>query len=88
MSLSKDLENWMGNLPNEIRTKIPLINLSIPGTHDSCAYGVTSRSKIAPDAEEAVKILYHFVPCIVRKWAKTQKYSLYEQLENGIRYMN
>ncbi|KAG5674437.1 hypothetical protein PVAND_004408 [Polypedilum vanderplanki] len=85
---SRDLENWMGNLPSKIRSNIPIINLAIPGSHDSCAYAVTKRSKIAPDAEKIVKRLYRFIPCIVRRWAKTQKYSLYEQLENGIRYFD
>lgn len=75
----------MGNLPNLIRDRIPIINLAIPGTHDSGAYGVNRRSKIAPDAEDVIRQLYRFIPFVVRKWAKTQKYTFKEQLQNGIR---
>lgn len=75
----------MGKLPGIIRDRIPIINLAIPGSHDSGAYGVNRNSKIAPDAEDVVRELYRFIPFIVRKWAKTQKYTFRQQLENGIR---
>lgn len=79
----------MSKLPErEIRQTIPIINLAIPGSHDSCSYGISQKSHIGPDAEKVVKYLYSIIPCsrfVIRRWAKTQKYSLLEQLNNGIR---
>lgn len=75
----------MTNLPPHIRERIPIINLAIPGSHDSCSYGINKKSKIAPDSEEVVKKIFPFVPCVVRRWAKTQKFSMSQQLEGGIR---
>lgn len=85
MSLADDLENWMGNLPPMLRERVPVINLAIPGSHDSGSYGINRKSKLAPDAEEVVQKIFPFVPCVVRRWSKTQKYSILDQLNNGIR---
>lgn len=86
MNLSSDLENWMGNIPDAVRDKVPIIYLAIPGSHDSASYGINGRSKLAPDAEEIVKKLYRVIPCVVRRWAKTQKYNIRDQLGSGIRF--
>lgn len=83
--LSNDLENWMSNLSRQIRDEIPVINLAIPGSHDSCTYGMSNKSLPAPDAEDTVRKLYNFVPCVVRRWAKTQTYTISDQLSHGIR---
>lgn len=85
MSFSNDLENWMGKLPDELRNNVPVINLAIPGSHDSGSYGINKKSKLAPDAEEIVQKIFPFVPCVVRRWSKTQKYTILDQLKNGIR---
>lgn len=85
MSYSDDLENWMSNLPHALRSNVPVINLAIPGSHDSGSYGISRKAKLAPDAEEILKRIYPFVPCIVQRWSKTQKYSIADQLVNGIR---
>lgn len=83
--LSADLENWMTNLPATLRNDVPIINLAIPGSHDSASYGINKKSKIAPDSEKIIKIIFPFVPCVVKRWAKTQEYSAMEQCEAGIR---
>jgi len=88
MSFSHDLENWMAKLPICIRDKVPLINLAIPGSHDSGSYGISGRSRIAPDAENIIRKLFPFVPCVIRRWSKTQQYSIEDQLNNGIRYLD
>lgn len=84
MRYSDDLENWMANLSPGIRA-MPVIHLAIPGSHDSASYGINRRAKLAPDAEPIVQKIYPFVPCIIRRWSKTQKYSVEDQLKNGIR---
>ena len=69
-------------LPNELK-KLQIIYLAIPGSHDSMSYDL--KNEVAPDADPIVQRIYKYVPCIVRKWAQTQKYSITEQLQNGIR---
>lgn len=85
MSLSDDLENWMGNISDDIRSQVPVINLAIPGSHDSGSYGIRKKAKIAPDAEDIVRKIYPYIPCVVRRWARTQKYTVRQQLLRGIR---
>lgn len=41
--LSDDLENWMQNLNSDVKRCIPIINLAIPGSHDSMSYGINRR---------------------------------------------
>ncbi|CRK99941.1 CLUMA_CG013240, isoform A [Clunio marinus] len=86
--LSADLENWMTNIPEPVRRNVPIIYLAIPGSHDSATYGINSKSKLAPDAEDIVKKIYPFIPCFVIRWAKTQKFSFRDQLNSGIRYFD
>jgi hypothetical protein len=84
---SDEPEWWMTNLDERIRHQIPIINLAIPGSHDSTSYAITRKSKLAPDAEKFVKFVFPYVPFIVRRWAKTQKLTITEQLNNGIRFV-
>uniref|UniRef100_A0A1B0EZZ8 Putative glycosylphosphatidylinositol-specific phospholipase c n=1 Tax=Lutzomyia longipalpis TaxID=7200 RepID=A0A1B0EZZ8_LUTLO len=85
--LSENLEFWMTNLPASLKD-IPIINLAIPGTHDSMTYDMRALSPVAPDAEACVHVLHKFIPCVIKRWAVTQKLSLREQLKNGIRYLD
>lgn len=78
------LETWMTQLPNSLR-EIPIIYLAIPGTHDSMSYGIRSNAQVAPDAEPAVAKLYKVMPCVVRRWAITQRLNAVQQLVYGIR---
>lgn len=61
------------------------VHISISGSHDSMSYGIRRRSKVAPDAEHIITKLYKVAPCIVRRWAITQKLNVQQQLEGGIR---
>lgn len=85
--LSDDLENWMKNLPTDLK-QIPIINLAIPGSHDSMTYGIDRKSRPAPDAEKDMIDIYKFLPCVVRKWARTQKFNTTKQLKAGIRFLD
>lgn len=87
--LSDDLENWMHNLSPDVKRCIPIINLAIPGSHDSMSYGINRKSEPAPDAEKPMIIVYkYFLPCVVRRWARTQSFSTEEQLRVGVRYFD
>ncbi|XP_055592727.1 PI-PLC X domain-containing protein 3 [Uranotaenia lowii] len=82
-----DLENWMSKLPSELKA-VPIINLAIPGSHDTMSYGIKDNAEIAPDADPIVGTLNKFIPCVVRRWAVTQRYDITEQLKNGVRYFD
>ncbi|XP_052868522.1 PI-PLC X domain-containing protein 2 [Anopheles cruzii] len=82
-----DLENWMGRLPAELKD-VPIINLAIPGSHDTMSYGIKNQAAVAPDADPAVETLNKFIPCVVRRWAVTQRYTIVEQLKCGVRYFD
>lgn len=49
------------------------------------SYGIGRQSPVAPDAEPVVGHLYKVIPCVVRRWAITQKLNTLEQLNYGIR---
>lgn len=81
-----ELKAWMSQMPSALKD-IPLIYLSIPGSHDSMSYGIRPRARVAPDAEPIVSKLYRLMPCVVRRWAITQRLNIMQQLFCGIRYM-
>ncbi|MCX7120617.1 MAG: phosphatidylinositol-specific phospholipase C domain-containing protein [Gammaproteobacteria bacterium] len=92
-SLFADNTNWMSQIPD---SRI-MNQLIIPGTHDSGTYGITPTSKfsLSPDdplpiwIEEISNILpSSLVLNIVAGWSKTQPYTISDQLNNGIRYLD
>lgn len=50
------------------------------------SYGIKRQAKVAPDAEPVINHINKVIPCVVRRWAITQKLSALEQLNHGIRY--
>ncbi|KAF5270660.1 hypothetical protein FQA39_LY01398 [Lamprigera yunnana] len=85
-----NLEFWMTNLPAQLR-QWPLINLAIPGSHDSMTANITRSSKLAPDAEVILKRLRWLGPILrafMYKWCRTQNLNTVEQLKSGIRYFD
>lgn len=90
MELTKDLEYWMTNLPDELR-KVSIIYLAIPGSHNSFTNGIDSTSEVSPDAEEILQILKMFgriTQAIMAPWARCQHYNATLQLNSGIRYFD
>lgn len=61
-----------------------LVDLVIPGTHDSGSHAITPSSPLAPGAPE----LYAKLQQVTAMWAKTQDRTLEEQLFDGIRYLD
>ncbi|EDS32336.1 glycosylphosphatidylinositol-specific phospholipase C [Culex quinquefasciatus] len=82
-----DLENWMGKMPAELKA-VPIINLAIPGSHDTMSYGIKSKAPVAPDADPVVGTLNKYIPCVVKRWAVTQRYDIVDQLKCGVRYFD
>ncbi|XP_055641379.1 PI-PLC X domain-containing protein 3 [Toxorhynchites rutilus septentrionalis] len=87
IDITDDLENWMGKLPPELRA-VPIINLAIPGSHDAMSYGIRDKAPVAPDADPIVETLNKVIPCVVKRWAVTQRYDIVEQLQSGVRYFD
>lgn len=81
---ASEMKLWMTQLPDALKD-IPLINLAIPGTHDSMSFGIRPRARVAPDAVPIVNQLYKVMPCVIRRWAITQSLNTIQQLECGIR---
>lgn len=51
------------------------------------SYGIKPGADIAPDAISIVSHLYRVIPCVVRRWAMTQRLNAVDQLTYGIRYV-
>jgi hypothetical protein len=88
----KDMSNWMAKLaPKIYNTQLNAIML--PGTHDSGTSTLTPSSQIAPDAPSElgwVSKNLPFVPVksLMYRWSYTQRQTISEQLEAGIRYLD
>ncbi|GLG95159.1 PI-PLC X domain-containing protein 3 [Gryllus bimaculatus] len=86
-----DFENWMAQLPNSLR-EVPVINLAIPGSHDSGSCTISRSSAVSPDTSPVVKQLCKIFGAVVKRlvynWVVTQHSSITEQLSGGIRYLD
>lgn len=93
MALREDTchPNWMEQLPSEMRDE-PLMNIAIPGSHDSFTHSMSSNTPIDPGSPKVVAILAAmFGPItrsIVKRWSVTQNLSFRDQLQLGIRYFD
>src|SRR5574343_427291 len=64
-------------------------DLYIPGTHDSTAYHIDFN--ILTNLYKGLSPMFQFLgifPCIVEKFTKTQKATIYEQLCLGVRFLD
>ncbi|XP_066930650.1 PI-PLC X domain-containing protein 2-like [Clytia hemisphaerica] len=80
---------WMTNLPKEL-TMLPITRLAIPGSHDSGAYYLDPKSPICPDESSVIKWAgkYGWGKKIIIRWSITQKSTITQQLNAGIRYFD
>ncbi|KAL1122206.1 hypothetical protein AAG570_003611, partial [Ranatra chinensis] len=66
--------------------------ISSPGSHDSLSYSIKNDAPLSPDAEPEVKSLEKAFGCLMRRimhrWCVTQKYTITEQLNLGIRFFD
>lgn len=82
-----DLANWMKNLPPALRS-LSITNVAIPGTHNAMMYTVMKNSPSAPDAPRHLDVLNRIFPSCVQNWLLTQRYTIRQQLEHGIRFFD
>lgn len=82
-------QTWMSIVFPLLRS-LPLNNLAIPGTHDSCTSEIHSRSKVSSDSP-ALQFLSFLTPVagyFVARWSKCQEKHVKQQLIEGIRYFD
>lgn len=80
---------WMTNLPKALTT-IPTTQLAIPGSHDSGAYYLDLDTPVSPDESNFIKFVGR-TKCgkeVIRRWSLTQKSTITDQLNKGIRYFD
>lgn len=82
-----DLANWMRNLPLTVRS-MPLMHVAIPGSHNAMMYSVLKNSPAAPDAPRGLETMNRLFPTCVQSWLLTQAYTIRQQLEHGVRYLD
>ena len=76
-------EGWVAALYSA-HPKTRVVDLVLPGTHDSGSYAITPSSPPAPGAPDA----YAKVGDLASAWSKTQDQNLEEQLRGGVRYLD
>lgn len=76
-------EGWVSELYAAL-PKTRLVDLILPGTHDSGSYGITASSSPAPGAPA----VYAEIADIASAWSKTQDQTLEQQLQGGVRYLD
>lgn len=80
---------WMEKLPKRFH-KIPLPQLTVPGTHNSAAHQVSYDSYPSPEFS-LFRFIFHLanqfnsIKNFVNDWTITQDVSIYEQLKMGVR---
>ncbi|CAG9317684.1 unnamed protein product [Blepharisma stoltei] len=93
-SLSQDFfSNWIENSLPYIENKT-LKEITLPGTHDSASYFLTSHPLIGEsspwleEASEVAEFMYKPTSTIIKNWSKCQTKNFYEQMKGGIRYFD
>lgn len=85
--------SWMTDVFRDIE-HLAITQVRCVGTHNSGTFGVTSKSKVAPDAPDVLSsgclscLLWCLFRDVVISWAKCQLCNIYEQLSMGIRYLD
>ena len=89
------LNSWMGDTENIIGN-LTLLDISLPGTHDTLTYDLSSTvANNANSLPSWVSSLLHefhyldqFVGKFIRKFAITQELNITQQLNSGIRFLD
>ncbi|CBY18873.1 unnamed protein product [Oikopleura dioica] len=90
-----NLSRWMTDLPESVRDR-PILELAIPGSHDSFAYALDKSAPFSQNSDGLDQIFEdigldkvdEIAKEITYNWAITQVLSTSDQLEAGIRYLD
>lgn len=90
------LPNWMGNIMSVIGDA-PLLNLSLPGTHDTLTFdlsltvsdgGIDEYYKLAELLHNYTAVVPDVIEDFMRSGAQTQDLTVTQQLDAGIRFLD
>ena len=87
---AKDLSRWMTNMDENLKD-IPLMELAIPGSHNSGAYWMDETGPVASDASDYVKGLIVQQPYtreVLKRYSLTQSMDILSQLNAGVRHLD
>ncbi|XXQ39717.1 Phosphatidylinositol-specific phospholipase C X domain-containing protein [Plasmodiophora brassicae] len=87
------LSSWMTRAYREAGgiASLPLNELALPGSHNSASYAITSCSTVpAGDLGDSIRPFLKVPPvsAVISRWTKCQRYSVFDQLRHGIRYID
>ena len=80
-------ENWMRDLGSDIE-KVPLTELTIPGSHDTGTYGASGDGETSKDHQAEVCETIISSDSICQSYAKAQNRGITDELNDGIRYFD
>lgn len=89
-----NLEDWMAELPEDIKKNKKISDITIPGSHDCGTYALDKDLPVGPDNSDILQslgnnpILGPLVKPIISRWSTTQHSSVADQLQHGIRYLD
>ena len=89
-----DLANWMGQLAPILSPTTTLLDLSVPGSHDSMTFDLSTTLSDGYEGLGPVisKILHGLTPLIagkfIREQGQTQGLNMTEQLDAGVRFID
>jgi len=83
--------SWMSELSPDVKS-LPISQLSIPGSHDSCTSSLVPSSVPGVDQPKFIQDLAVKFPRLAKyfftKWSYTQHHDVLTQLKSGIRYLD
>lgn len=84
---------WMSDLSNQLSDR-RLVDVALPGTHDSATSAISANSGFAPDIHPALRLfdgpgpLATTIRGLAANWARTTDATIADQLATGIRYLD
>ncbi|KAK7105901.1 hypothetical protein V1264_017222 [Littorina saxatilis] len=95
-SSKRNQADWMNSLGDEMRNRLPLWKLALPGSHDSGTFQLNRCCGIAADCDVKVRIGLDLLSaitccvssCFIHKWGQCQALNFYQQLKAGVRYFD
>lgn len=86
---TEDQSIWMEQLGKRGKSTTKLIDLCLPGSHNSGSYSLSVDMPMAPDAPEIARFFDSTsIRQLVKNWSRCQKVGIGEQLKLGIRYFD
>ncbi|KAM3862884.1 PI-PLC X domain-containing protein 1 [Diretmus argenteus] len=83
--------DWMSHMPQEL-LDVPLWNLAIPGSHDTMSFCLDVSSPVLRSEPCLLSVIDMLFPCCTRpcvyRWATTQRCTISEQCDLGVRYFD